>query len=447
MDKLLIIPKEIVTVNSDDEVLRNHFIEIIDGKISRLGEVNSVSLENYDGEVVRAEDLTLIPGFVQTHIHLCQTLFRGMADDLELLDWLQLRIFPYEYAHDKKSLSASVKLGLCELQTGGTTTILDMGTVNHQDVIFEEMLASGMRGFGGKCMIDQNDLFPDFKETRDEALTSSLEYARSFHGANKGRIHYGFAPRFALSCTTGLLKDIEEAMNDFDGSLYHTHSSENRDEIAAVRKMVGMENIEYFDSIGVLNENTVLAHCIHLNDNEVSLMKKSGAAISHCPSSNLKLASGIADIPKYLKEGIKVSLGADGAPCNNSLSIFTEMRLASLLQKPAYGPTEMDAKKVFKLATIDGARALNMENKIGSIEIGKYADLVLLDLNKTNNSLYENEDSIYSDIVYSSTAENVNDVMVEGEWIVRNSRHIKYDGKELVAEGKAELFKLLARVD
>lgn len=446
MTKQLIIPKEIVTVNSKDEILRNHFIEIVDGKISRIDEVKNFIPEDYDGEIVRAEDLTIIPGFVQTHIHLCQTLFRGMADDLELLDWLQLRIYPYESAHNKKSLHASVKLGLYELQTGGTTTILDMGTVNHQDVIFEELINSGIRGFGGKCMIDRNDLFPDFRETREEALSSTLEYAKSFHGANGGRIHYGFAPRFALSCTTGLLKDIEEAMNDFEGSLYHTHSSENRDEIAEVRKLTGMENIEYFDSIGVLNENTVLAHCIHLNDNEVSLMKKSGAAVSHCPSSNLKLASGIADIPKYQNEGIKVSLGADGAPCNNSLSIFTEMRLASLIQKPVYGAAEMNAKKIFKLATIDGARALNMIDQIGSVEIGKHADLVLLDLNKANNSLLENEHSIYSDIVYSSSAENVNDVMIAGEWIVRNTEHVKYEKNELVEQGKAELENLLNRV-
>ena len=236
-------------------------------------------------------------------------------------------------------------------------------------------------------------------------------------------------------------------MNDFEGSLYHTHSSENKDEIDAVRKLYGMETIEYFDSIGVLNENTVLAHCIHLNENEVSLMKMSGAAVSHCPSSNLKLASGIADIPKYLKDGIKVSLGADGAPCNNSLSIFTEMRLASLIQKPVHGAIEMDAKKVFKLATIDGARALNIADKIGSIEPGKYADLLLLDLNKSINSLHENESSIYSDIVYSSSADNVSDVMVEGDWIVRNSEHILYDDKELVARGKAELDNLLRRVN
>jgi cytosine/adenosine deaminase-related metal-dependent hydrolase len=446
MKKQAIIPKEIVTVNSEDEILRNHFVEIVDGKISSIESLDKFDADNFNGEVVRAEDLTLIPGFVQTHVHLCQTLFRGMADDLELLDWLQYRIFPYENAHDKKSLSASVKLGLYELQKGGTTTILDMGTVNHQEIIFEDLIDSGIRAFAGKCMIDRNDLFPDFRESREESMRSTLELARSFHGANGEKIHYGFAPRFALSCTTGLLKDIEEAISDFSGSLYHTHSSENKDEIAEVRKIAGMENIEYFNSIGVLNENTVLAHCIHLNENEVSLMKNSKAAISHCPSSNLKLASGIADIPRYLKEGIKVSLGADGAPCNNSLSIFTEMRLASLMQKPIHGASEMDAKRMLRLATIDGGRALNMESKIGSIETGKFADLVLLNLNKPDNSMQETDESIYSDIVYSSTSENVTDVMVEGEWVVRNSEHVNYEKFELVSEGKSELNSLLSRI-
>ena len=447
MGKLIIIPKEIVTVNSNNDILRDHFIEVIDGKISRIDVLGSLNTDNYEGEIIQAEDRTLIPGLIQTHVHLCQTLFRGMADDLDLLDWLQQRIFPYENAHNKQSLGASAKLGLYEMQRGGTTAIMDMGTLNYQEVIFEEMISSGIRGFAGKSMIDQNNLFPDFKESREDSMTSSLEYARAFHGAGNGRIKYGFAPRFALSCTEALLKDIGEAMSDFNGSLYHTHSSENLDEIAAVRDMTGKENVEYFSSIGVLNKNTVLAHCIHLNEHEISLMKNSGASVAHCPSSNLKLGSGIADIPRYLKEGINVSLGADGAPCNNSLSIFNEMRLASLIQKPIYGASEMDAGKVFRLATIDGARALNMENEIGSVEPGKFADLVLININSASTSLIENEESIYSDIVYSCSDDNITDVMVNGQWVVRNSSHLKYDEKELVSEGKSELENLLRRVN
>lgn len=446
MKKQIIIPKEIVTVNLSDEILRDHFLEIIDGKISSIKPFISLEADDYDGKIYRAENLTLIPGFVQTHIHLCQTLFRGLADDLELLDWLQLRIFPYENAHDKKSLSASVRLGINELLLSGTTTILDMGTVNNQEVIFEELIETGMRAVAGKCMIDRNELFDNFKETTEDSLKSSYDYAKSFHHSNNGRLKYGFAPRFVLSCTQNLLKKAKEMMGDFDGSIYHTHSSENKHEVEEVRKLHGKENIEYFDSIGVLDSCTVLAHCIHVNDDEIKTLKSSRASVSHCPSSNLKLGSGIADIPRYLKENINVSLGADGAPCNNSLSIFNEMRLASFIQKPLYHSTIMDAKTVFKMGTIEGAKALNMINEIGSIEVGKKADMVLLDLTKSNQSLLENDVNIYSNIVYSASRENVKDVMIEGEWKVRDGKSVIFEDDQLVDTGKSELQKLLNRV-
>ena len=165
--------------------------------------------------------------------------------------------------------------------------------------------------------------------------------------------------------------------------------------------------------------------------------------ISHCPSSNLKLGSGIADIPRYLKEGICVSLGADGAPCNNNLSQFAEMRLASLIQKPRYSPTIMNAETVFRLATIEGARALNLQNEIGSIEIGKKADLVLLDLEKPNQTLID--ENIYATIIYSANSENVKEVMIDGEWVLRNGSSLFFDEEELYKKGKHELNKLIKR--
>ena len=384
--KLLIIPKQIVTVNINDEILRDSAVEITNGVVTNFIDKNDVRKSDYD-EVCHFENLTLIPGFVQTHIHLCQTLFRGLADDLELLDWLQKRIFPYENSHNAESLRASAKLGIHELQTGGTTTLLDMGTINYVEVIFEELINSGMRAFAGKCMVDKNELFPLFKETTEDSLNSSYQLSKEYHNSNGGRIKYGFAPRFVLSCTKNLLKDTAAMMNDFKGSLYHTHSSENKSEIETVRRITGKENIEYFESIGVLSDKTVLAHGVHINEKEMAILKEKDVRISHCPSSNLKLGSGIADIPLYIDKGISVSLGADGPPCNNNLSIFTEMRLASLIQKPIHGPTSMDAKTVFRLATIEGAKALHLEDEIGSIEIGKKADLVLLNLNGSDKSL------------------------------------------------------------
>ncbi len=446
MDKKLIIPKQIVSARKDDKILSNQCVEITDGIISDIRKFTEDEISDFKGEVVRADGLTLIPGFVQTHIHLCQTLFRGLADDLELLDWLRCKIFPYEQAHNKNSLRSSVRLGINELLLGGTTTILDMGTLRHQEVIFEELINSGMRAFAGKCMMDVNELFPSFKSSTENELKDTLELAEEFHNKNNRKIKYGFAPRFVLSCTEELMIEAGQMQKDFEGSLYHTHSSENKREIEEVRKRYNKENIDYFNSIGVLNEKTILAHGIHVNKKEIDILKNKRVNISHCPSSNLKLGSGIADIPGYLKEGISVSLGADGAPCNNELNIFTEMRLAALIQKPVYGPTVMDAKTVFRLATINGAEALGLGNEIGSIEVGKKADLVILNLNTPFLPVSNDEENIYSKIVYSAGRNNIDSVMVEGEWVVKNKKSLLYDETELRKTGEYELNQLLHRV-
>ena len=443
---MIIVPKNIVTVDYKDRILKNHFAEIEDGRIIRIAKNDEKYFKKYKGDVYRFENLTLIPGFIQTHIHLCQTLFRGLADDLELLDWLQLRIFPFENAHNKNSLLTSVRSGINELLLSGTTTILEMGTLRHQEVIFDELQNSGMRAIAGKCLIDENDLFPEFKSDTKTELDEIYQLAKTYHNTSSGKVKYGFAPRFVLSCSEKLLKESFEMKKDFPGSLYHTHSSENKSEIAEVKRRHNKENIEYFDSIGVIDDHSVLAHCIHVNDRETDLLKKNNVRVSHCPSSNLKLGSGIANIPKYLSRGISVSLGSDGAPCNNNLSVFNEMRLASLIHKPIHSATVMDAKIVFKLATIEGAKALHLQNEIGSIEVGKKADLTLLNLSTNAHSFTEGDESVYSDIVYSSTSESVDSVMVEGEWKVLNKKSLLYDQNELNQNSKAELKKLLNRV-
>ena len=445
-EKKLIIPKQIVTVDDKNSILSNHTLEIEGNKISSVISTEKIDLNDYDGEVYNFPELTLIPGFVQTHVHLCQALFRGLADDLLLLDWLQKKIFPFENAHNENSLSASAKLGINELLLGGTTTILDMGTLRFQEVEFEELINSGMRAFSGKCLIDENELYPAFKGEIKNEINETYKLAEKYHHVNDEKIFYGFAPRFVLSCSEELLKETKEMMKDFPGSLYHTHASENKAEVEEVRKRFNKGNVEYFDSIGVLDDHTILAHCIHLNDNEKTIMKEKQIRVAHCPSANLKLGSGIAPIPDYLKDGIPVALGADGAPCNNNMSIFTEMRLAALIQKPIHGPEIMDALSVFRLATIDGAKALHLDDEIGSIEVGKKADLVLLNLNSYNNSVSEDEKSIYSDIVYSANPNNVESVMVDGKWLVKDKESLLYDQEKIIAEGKAELKNLLSRV-
>ena len=445
--KKLIIPKTVVTSGRKNKVLHNYGVEFIDDEIIRIEAVEKFELSQYEGKIFRFPDYVLIPGFIQTHVHLCQTLFRGLADDMELLDWLKKKIFPYENAHNPASLRASARLGIAELQKNGTTTILDMGTLKHQEVIFEELISGMMRAFSGKCMIDENNIFPSFKETTEESIASSCNLAKEFHGKENDLVKYAFAPRFVLSCTEKLLKETMELVKDFEGSIYHSHASENKKEIIEVKQKFGMDNIEYFESINVLSDRTVLAHCIHTTPKEIELLKETQTAVAHCPSANLKLGSGIADIPHYLDKGIKVSLGADGPPCNNNLSIFTEMRLAALIQKPVHGPAAMDAETIFKLATIDGAKALNLEKMIGSIEVGKKADLVLLDLNKVSNSLSDDDRTIFSDIVYASNSANVKEVIIGGEWVVGKGESLKFDENKLFYEGSEELKKLIKRTE
>lgn len=444
-EKILLIPKKIVTADSHNRILKNHAVEITDDKISSFIPFDKIQKENYD-EVYDASNLTLIPGFIQTHVHLSQTLFRGLAEELPLLDWLRLKIFPFENAHNENSIMATAQLSINELMLGGTTTLLDMGTLRHGEVVLQEMVNSGIRGFSGKCLIDKNDLYPEFKSSTKEEINDIINLAQSFHNKADSKIKYSFSPRFVLSCSEELLKEAKEIMKDFPGSIYHTHSSESLQEIDEVRKRFHKENIEYFNSIGVLDDHTVLAHCVHTSDNERKMLKDRNTRIAHCPSANLKLGSGVAPIPQYLKEGISVTLGSDGAACNNNFSIFNEMRLASLLQKPIHGTEVMDAIAIFRMATIEGAKALHLQEEVGSIEIGKEADLVLIDLGSYSNSYSDSDESVYSDIVFSSTTENVKSVMIDGHWVIKNRESLVYDQQELIAKGRAELTELLKRL-
>lgn len=426
------------------KVLRGS-LRVEDGRISKVAK--SIAKKKGEKRIDLGGKL-LIPGFVQTHVHLCQTLFRNLADDLELLDWLKFRIWPFEGAHTEKSLYASSRLGIAELLSGGTTTILDMGTVHHTDAIFEAAKEMGIRAFIGKCLMDREDSPAALREPTEKALKENLELIERWHGKEKGRLQYANAPRFVLSCTENLMREMNHMARAKD-LIVHTHSSENREEVASVRKIYGCENIEALDKLGLTGPRLVLAHCIWLSEQEKKILANTHTRISHCPSSNLKLASGICRVPELKKMGISVSLGADGAPCNNNLNMFQEMRLASLLQKPEHGPRAMGAREVFEMATIEGARALGMEKEIGSIEVGKKADLVALDLNSVHvaTEISEKDPALaYSAIVYSCTSQNVSQTWVDGKSVYREGSLPGARLSEIVMQAKAEQKKLLARI-
>src|SRR5687768_15251725 len=285
---------------------------IVDGKIASVGGSGHAA-----DLVIDAGDCAVLPGFVQTHIHLCQSIFRGAADDLALIDWLKKRVWPMEAALSASSITASARLGIAVLIKGGTTCALTMETVNHTGEVFKVVEETGFRATVGKCMMDKGDEVPSaLREQTAQSIEQSIALLDEWHGRAEGRIRYCFAPRFAISCTRELLEQVARLARE-RRVMVHTHASENTTECSLVESETGLRNVAYLDSLGLTGPHVALAHCVHLSDDEIDTLAKTMTNVVHCPSSNLKLGSGIAPIAKLLDRGVSVSLGADGAACRS----------------------------------------------------------------------------------------------------------------------------------
>jgi cytosine/adenosine deaminase-related metal-dependent hydrolase len=422
--KTLIQNPIIVTMNPQMEVFRGDIL-IADDRIREIGQSISVDPAAID-QRIDASGFIVTPGFIHSHIHLCQALFRNLADDLSLLDWLSRRIWPLEARHTPETLRISARLGLAELIKSGATAILDMGAVHFQEVIFEELAASGMRAVSGNTLMDDQSLVlrASFKQNIDE----SLRLIEQWHNYDGGRIQFSVTPRFALSCSEELMQEAGRLAEQHQ-LILHTHASENRDEIRQIHQRFGCSNIQLFGQLNISAEHICLAHCVWPEEGDASFLKSRGIHVLHCPSANLKLGSGIAPVIEYLQNGINVALGADGAPCNNNLDIFMEMRLAALIQKPLHGPDALPAKEIVKMATLNGAKALGMEASIGSLEPGKKADLVFINNDQVHSIPYEN---VYSKLVYSVRANDVRKVMIDGKWVLVDGQLTTLDENEII---------------
>ncbi|WDF49387.1 5'-deoxyadenosine deaminase [Paenibacillus sp. KACC 21273] len=440
MGSIMIRQAQMVTMNDREEVFIGDLL-IENNKIVKM----APRLDDHADQEIDGRGKTLLPGFIQTHIHLCQTLFRGRADDMELMDWLRKRIWPLEAAHDEESIFYSALLGIGELISSGTTTICDMETVHHTDSAFQAMAQSGLRVISGKVMMDHGTDVPEpLQEDTDESLQKSVDLLEKWNGFGGGRIQYAFCPRFVVSCTERLLTEVRDLSAQYHVKV-HTHASENRGEISLVEQERGMRNIVYLDHIGLANPRLILAHCVWLSEEEKQILYKRGVKVTHCPGSNLKLSSGIAEIPDLMNRHIHVGLGADGAPCNNNLDMFQEMRLAALIQKVPHGPTVMDARTVLRMATMGGAEVLGMAKEIGSLEVGKKADVVLLDL-EDYHTFPSYDVDVYSRVVYSATRSNVDTVIIDGSVVLENRRVKTIDRSIVLRESDRSIKRLMTRM-
>ncbi len=426
-----------VTLNLVREILVGD-VRVENGRIVAMGERLK---PRKDEKVVDLKGLTVFPGFVQLHVHLCQTLFRHMAEDLALFDWLRSRIWPLEAAHNAASMAVSARLGITELLLGGTTTVFTMESTQHTEAVFQELLASGMRAFSGKSLMDSGrGVPPELREDTTKSLDMARRHLADFDG--KGRLRVTLNPRFAPSCSADLLKGVG-ALAKESGAWIHTHIAETRDEVQLTREVFGRNPVQLYEALGYLDGKFLGVHAVWLTDAEkLHLAGRRSTVLVHCPSANLKLGSGIAPLSDLLSRGIRVGLGADGAACNNNLSVLEEMRLAGLLQKFSRGAATLSAERLLELATIDAAKAVGLEEEIGSIEVGKKADLACFDLNHPSIQV---AGSPAQQLIWSASPRDLVHTLVEGEFLVRDRKVRRTDASELLKTARAEAKKLVTR--
>lgn len=438
--ELVIGNATLVTMNAAREVLRDAELVIEGDRIVKVGRAQR--RRRRPRRFIDARGKVVLPGLIHSHLHACQTLARGQADGLELLDWLRERIWPYEAALDRNAMRASADLTFLECLASGATAVLDMGSVHHYDAVFESARDAGIRLTGGKCMIDSGHGVPEgLRETTEAALAESLRLKEVWHGEENGRLRYALAPRFALSATEALLHRTGTLAEAMDLRI-HTHASESQAECDAVRTRTGLDTLAYLERVGCLGPKTTLAHCVWLTTGEQRLLRETRTRMAHCPSSNLKLASGVARVPELLAQGVSIGLGADGAPCNNNLDIWMELRLAGLIHLPRVGASGLKAMEVLELATLGGARALGLEGEVGALVEGMKADVTVVDLSGAH--LLPLSPDVVSTLVYAAGSRDVTDVVVDGRVVVRNRRVLTMDATRVRKTAAAQAARVLA---
>jgi 5-methylthioadenosine/S-adenosylhomocysteine deaminase len=386
------------------------------------------------------DDRIALPGFVQGHVHFCQTLFRGLADDLPLLEWLSQRIWPLEAAHDEESIRVSAELTLHELLGGGTTAVMGFETVRHTEHTFAACREVGMTAILGNCLMDTGVSGPSaaLASSSREAMRISTELADAFDG--RDRLAYAVTPRFVLSVTEELAHEAA-AFAHARGLRIHTHACEHQAELALVRARFHREYLDVLAAQGMLGPRTSLAHCVHVDPAGRERIAASGARVLHCPNANQKLGSGIAPIYDYDERGIPIALGADGAPCNNRLCALDEARSAARLQAMSIGPGRWPAARALHSITAGGAEALELPD-CGRIEVGSRADLVLL---RPADPDHGAELDVASMVVYAVGRESIDVVLLGGREVVRDGRSLVFDSRDLAERAARTRARLLSR--
>lgn len=434
MIDLLIRDLVIVTMDHERRVIENGAIAVDDGVIVFVGPESELPNDQVYGRVINKKRRVALPGLVNAHTHAPMVLLRGYADDLPLSSWLSDKIFPAEAKLTADDIYWGTLMACVEMLRTGTTTFADM-------YFFEDVIAKAVSEVGIRASLTRGvvGLDPEAGRKLDEAV----EFAQKWNGAAGGRITTMIGPHASNTCPFEFHHEVASRASKL-GLRIHTHIAETKGEVEDVRREYGVTPVELLREAGIFDNPVMGAHCVHLTDEDLEIMKESGAVPVHNPGSNLKLASGIARVPDMLKMGIPVALGTDGAASNNNLDMFEEIRLAALIHKGVtLDPTVVPAMTVLEMATINGAKALGLEDKIGSIEVGKRADIVLLDA--TGIRLRPRTD-VVSHLVYSAEGPDVEMVLVDGKVVMEQGRVTTVNQEGVLAKAEECSRRILAQV-
>jgi len=414
----------VLTMDPECSILKDGIVGIRGGQISRLASRQTDEPLPDARVTLNADGGLVLPGLVNAHTHLPMSLFRGLADDLPLPVWLNEHIFPAETAHiTPESVKLGTLLSCAELLLAGTTTCCDGYFL--EDSVAETILATGLRAVLGQGVIEfPAPGVPDPKEN----VIHAAAFADRWVDVDPLLTPSIFA-HSTYTCSPETLKAAKVAASN-RGLLFQIHVAETRQEFSNTQSETDTSPVAFLDHLGLLDSATLLVHAVWMDENDLAILSDRSAKMVHCPESNMKLGAGVASVPKWVEKGLTVGIGTDGCASNNNLDLFKEMDMAAKLHKAYTGdPTVMDATAVLKMATIDGARVIGRERDIGSIEVGKQADLIVMDVSKPH--LFPLYNPI-SHIVYSASGADVRDVMVAGRFLVRDGRLMTIDIEEIM---------------
>lgn len=431
---LLVLGGTIVTVDQTRRVIEDGGIAVSQGRIVAIGPRVDIESRYTSRQKVNAAGKVITPGLINGHTHVPMVLFRGLADDLDLQEWLTKYIFPAEAKNvTEEFVRVGTRLGLAEMIRGGTTTYCDM--YYFEDAIADETAKAGVRGVLGETIID-------FPVADNKTNAEGMAYVEKFVARWKGHdlIIAAIAPHAPYTVSEEHLK-AARAFSDRTGAPIVTHISETKREVDDSVKAKGASPVAYLDRIGFLNDRVIAAHMVWPQGSDIAILKRRGVGVVHNPQSNMKLASGVAPVPRMLTEKLFVGLGTDGAASNNDLNMWEEMDTVAKLHKVFTGdPKVISAQEAFELATIRGAQALHLEKEIGSLETGKRADLLVIDRDTLNQiPLY----NVYSDLVYATKAADVETVIINGRIVMRNRRLLTLNEAAIKADARTFRDKII----